>query len=407
MLTIKSLETILEAIKAAQLPAYKRYEENKDDNKLKRIANIITTIYPDTEIITSSEVGEPFLFDGFNGISGCLREFLEKIEIDSTPDEEEKYINTIIEYLRSESIRFGHSILYRIPEITVTNENKDSTVIKGVWVRLWIGDDYYLKTFEIARDTFNTLEIEAGYVHSHVPELTSNPSFSLPCLGEGPIADLIAKATTDTNVENYLYYILGIQDFLQVESLEGGPYIRMSYIKTDNIEEYNNSIKDIGDLEFIVYGTPCMLRYNTLDATSPAFILYCLPSLEPLFNRGYRILRFNTPLLNILDLLSRLYVQFLKECVEAGIISKDIEEKLLKNQGGVGNIDNVLTVNWIKYGGKSAKDFKDMELLLLGNRTTTIKVVDSEEELSNSYLLFPNRIYAIIDYLQKKAIEYV
>ena len=108
----------------------------------------------------------------------------------------------------------------------------------------------------LTKTTYKLSEAMVGYTHSHVPRLrlhnsgnaisSSNIKFESCCLGRGPLARFYEyqnKAKT-IDIENnvridaeLMMFANNLMEYVKIESLKGGPYIRMSGLKNAFGEE--------------------------------------------------------------------------------------------------------------------------------------------------------------------------
>lgn len=135
-------------------------------------------------------------------------------------------------------------ILIKYPEITVTNENDRSTNIKDLYVKLTFHLDGAFRSMEGIRSTYNESEFNARYAHSHLPGKVTAGIFQNFCLGSGPIS-ITLQNFRNTDFENfdadelYPYFCLLLAElntYVQTESLEGGPYVKLATIQTGSID---------------------------------------------------------------------------------------------------------------------------------------------------------------------------
>lgn len=119
------------------------------------------------------------------------------------------------------------------PEITITNENGVSHKITDVYVSV------SFPSLEIAlgRTSYTSEEVAVGYIHSHVHSGNYFNQMNDFCTGamDTPINKIkrLIKNFDGTNDELTTLissFIIEVERMIRVESLEGGPHIRMSAI---------------------------------------------------------------------------------------------------------------------------------------------------------------------------------
>lgn len=134
------------------------------------------------------------------------------------------------------------NIILHFPTVTVTNEKMEHTTIHDLFVLVPFTEDgrvlsgiYFLKT------TFTNKQYQAGYIHSHTPTMYSNEIYwQHVCLGTGPINGTIRTINAENNrydAAMWELYFWEIEKLVQVESLDGGPYIRIESIKGNFVKK--------------------------------------------------------------------------------------------------------------------------------------------------------------------------
>ena len=125
-------------------------------------------------------------------------------------------------------------ILIWWPRVTVTNENDRSIKIQDLYAMVKVAINgtipYEFRGFQLIRTTFPEVQYNSGYVHSHVPHFYGTPSWENPCLGSGPINHTIADLRNDYEETLWMLFCQELSLYVTVESLRGGPYIRMETV---------------------------------------------------------------------------------------------------------------------------------------------------------------------------------
>lgn len=121
-------------------------------------------------------------------------------------------------------------IIIRFPKVTVSNENGDSVDIYDLFVKVPIDRKGALKeTFSMVRSTYTYAQYISNYAHSHLAGIINN--FRQPCCGSGPIVRTMSTLKkTKFNLQLWGLFIFELQKYVTVESLEGGPYNRITNI---------------------------------------------------------------------------------------------------------------------------------------------------------------------------------
>lgn len=127
-----------------------------------------------------------------------------------------------------------HNIVIKIDKETVKNEFGLSTVIYDLFVKLDFKRNGALcYGIYYKRATFTKNQLLSHYIHSHCPRLYVNDEkqWQHVCTGSGPINNSIAAlAIADIPLERYYGFIAELRQIVRVESLQGGPYIKIENI---------------------------------------------------------------------------------------------------------------------------------------------------------------------------------
>ena len=158
----------------------------------------------------------------------------------------------------------GYDIIVYFPSVTVTNENNQSVVIKDLFAKVPIQANGKLlrSKFSLMRTTYTVQQAQSGYTHSHVSSTTPLGDWGSPCLGTGPINNTI-RTLEDQNCDFeelktfWRLFCVELDEYTQVESLTGGPYIRLSSIGADRSQSKNrNFIETLSSLRYHCSSTP-------------------------------------------------------------------------------------------------------------------------------------------------------
>lgn len=140
-------------------------------------------------------------------------------------------------------IHFNPFILVYFPTITVRNEHDRSIDIQDVYIKIPINLDGEMEnSFYINRATYSIAQFYSGYLHSHCPTLskTNARHFSSMCLGNGPIKDTMANLRADYDEDLWQLFCSELEDYLQTESLTGGPYEFLEQVKNPKLRSLTN-----------------------------------------------------------------------------------------------------------------------------------------------------------------------
>lgn len=136
-----------------------------------------------------------------------------------------------------------YAIYVHFPHITVTNERDKSVEIDDMYAQTLVCPTGKLSWFERnltwQRATYDKRQYYAGYKHSHLPSFEARrsnannyppTSFKRPCLGSGPINVTMTSLEDDFSEDFWFLYCRELDVAIHTESLEGGPYYKMSEI---------------------------------------------------------------------------------------------------------------------------------------------------------------------------------
>lgn len=129
------------------------------------------------------------------------------------------------------------TVVIHYPELKVTNKLNKSIHITDMYVKFRINQkgDMNKRGLEGRRGSFTELQLEKNYSHSHLPS-SATTGFTNFCLGSGTDITMsmmmLYEQVLNKNKEEvpnvFNLFLLNLKAYLQYESLEGGPYIRMS-----------------------------------------------------------------------------------------------------------------------------------------------------------------------------------
>lgn len=179
-----------------------------------------------------------FFGEEFVDMQGCptLEEYINWASIDRT---EESIMDTDI--IVPGSLLSNIFILVRFPEVRVTNENDKFIDIWELYAKVSITFDGKIGSngFLLNRAEYDMFQFKNNYLHSHISSIPTYDftSFQTPCLGRGPIrATITTLATEEFDELRWQLFCLELSKYVQVESLAGGPYIRMESLGKETLK---------------------------------------------------------------------------------------------------------------------------------------------------------------------------
>ena len=118
----------------------------------------------------------------------------------------------------------------------MTNENDKSIIIQDLYAKIELDAKGNIPTedrgFTLNRATYPMEQWVCGYMHSHISNIPKGnlTSFQSPCLGTGPINNTVLELKNNCDSTEWMLFCQELSMYVTVESLRGGPYIRMETI---------------------------------------------------------------------------------------------------------------------------------------------------------------------------------
>lgn len=162
--------------------------------------------------------------------------------------------DNIINYIKGAGMHnatFETTYIVHFPTVRISN-GKTGMDLKDIYARFIIDSNRVLKDKQIVRSSLTSSEYEYGYQHSHCS--SGQFSFGSLCFGSGPISITISKIGNNQRfavIPLFLYriFLFEFDQYLQVESLIGGPY---KYLDTVlNSERLTKKIHNLEELRTI------------------------------------------------------------------------------------------------------------------------------------------------------------
>lgn len=135
-----------------------------------------------------------------------------------------------IEYYGEERVDFQHDMRITIhyPKTIIKNENDEQHMVEDLYVSFAIRDGRLDGLFDMIRTTYSKNDYLHHYAHSHLPRIGDVPTWEVPCRGSGPINATISRLNGNNSEDDWLIFARELEQYVTIESLAGGPYIRMS-----------------------------------------------------------------------------------------------------------------------------------------------------------------------------------
>lgn len=131
-------------------------------------------------------------------------------------------------------------VIIHFPKLTLTNRDNKYHTIKNLFVKFSIDIYHKINILQGTRTTFHPIEYQKRYRHSHL-SINHGLGFTSFCLGaDAPISFtkiLLEEELTKFNTtwtDTFLFFLNQIKAYVSYESLEGGPYIKISALTSSN-----------------------------------------------------------------------------------------------------------------------------------------------------------------------------
>ena len=342
----------------------------------------------DIQNIVSMEAFKKFLYNRnvYNYIPDsceCKSAYRGK-SISYLPDE--ILIDTLDEIIRDPSklvyemsrggISFVH-ILVHFPHVTITNEFGRSTNVKNLWARVKV--DYrgsIVGTFMLTRTEYSTIHLLEGYIHSHVPR-AYDLEFKTPCLGSGPIRNTIISLSQDYNEDLWKLFCYELSKWITVESLSGGPYIRLETL--GGLDSSENSFK-------MCYQYYC----NTDNIDLESFIKHFINRKLLRFSYSKGSYSLGMSYTEYMTLISNEFISWYNEQFNANVVYRSFES-LLEEDSIINKV--IIKDNIIYYRGTGSNNTLTN---LLGHNVLTFKGKDIPLSVSSDSFEESQINYSII-----------
>ena len=269
------------------------------------------------------------------------------------------------DYLISEYDTFIYTfatIYIYFSEKTVVNENNDRHKIYDGYIRFTIKPNMTLYSNPVfTRSSLTIRELKARYIFSHCPSMSlasiinlsnsGSTTFLSCCFGTGPIRTSMSRLYQDSTETNWKLFFNDLNNYFEVESLEGGPYIKMGTVTNPNSQFVNFTVDDF--VSFPLSENTKTLYYKFID------YLYdnkWFESLEFLNDNGF---------INYSNLVSSLYEDVNK------LFLRFIEALKEENSELLSDIDKLISEYTCIYStGIEISSYEDMQNYLMQNNTS-------------------------------------
>ena len=269
------------------------------------------------------------------------------------------------DYLISEYDTFIYTfatIYIYFSEKTVVNENNDRHKIYDGYIRFTIKPNMTLYSNPVfTRSSLTIRELKARYIFSHCPSMSlaslinlsnsGNTTFLSCCFGTGPIKTSMSRLYLNSTETNWKLFFNDLNNYFEVESLEGGPYIYMSRVTNPESQFVNFTVDDF--VPFSLSENAKTLYYKFID------YLYdnkWFESLEFLNDNGF--INYSNFISSLYEDISKLFFRFIE-------ILKEENSELLSD------IDKLISEYTCIYStGIELSSYEDIQNYLNQNNTS-------------------------------------
>lgn len=204
----------------------------------------------------------------------------DRVDIQYINQETLNQIISLSSLVYPEKVSIFNIIVY-FPEITITNDYKETHTIYDTYCKISVSADGSYREFKIARATLDKQEYLTGYVHSHAT--TSSRLVTGVwrdfCFGSSIICDTLRKVRLN-NLDSWSLFCLQLDELLKVESNEGVPYKSLntiysneenSFIKNKYSVSFAHTVLSSQDVEYLLsnYNFKFEIVNNTVAIAEP------------------------------------------------------------------------------------------------------------------------------------------
>jgi hypothetical protein len=206
----------------------------------------------------------------------------------------EHRIVDIVESIYPDKWDYNHlnrRVIIKFDRLTVTNSKNERHEIRDLFVKMRFNCDGRIYDFSGARATVTIPEYQSNYAFSHLSTgAAQGITWGGFCLGSGTVRDTYERLCVDFDDMQFEMFLHSLTDYLSWESLEGGPYVRISSIsfrnglatigmntKQDTYTRYINKF-NAKDLKYLIVTKPFRIAVDPNDPIFCQNVLSILPT---------------------------------------------------------------------------------------------------------------------------------
>lgn len=208
---------------------------------------------------------------------------------------------------KSEERKDYINLLIKFPHVRITNEEDEWIDIQDLFVKIGVmktGNMCSTPTF--IRTTYPLIQWVNNYMHSHISFYSNNyKNWYNMCLGRSQLSSTIYSLNEDFNLDIWGLYFYELEKSVQVESIKGVPYRRLSSVTNKaevpvpnyyRIDEANSYNMDIGTFEGL-----------------PEFLMYLLHTVDIEFAWNGECYVLGEPMLNFWIKVSNAFIEWINK----------------------------------------------------------------------------------------------
>lgn len=136
-----------------------------------------------------------------------------------------------------------YAIIIRFNDVIVSNGKGDKALIQEIYVKvpLKYNGNLYSGMWWL-RTTYSYYHWRNSYAHSHLSRISTRqaPTWKNPCTGNGPINLTMDSLRTHPTDDLWALFCYELEECIKVESLTGGPYIRIDELCEGEVTVYSD-----------------------------------------------------------------------------------------------------------------------------------------------------------------------
>lgn len=136
-----------------------------------------------------------------------------------------------------------YAIIIRFNDVVVSNGKGDKALIQEIYVKVPLKYNGSLYSGMLwLRTTYSYYHWRNNYAHSHLGRISTRqaPTWKNPCTGDGPINLTMDSLRAHPTDDLWALFCYELEECIKVESLAGGPYIRIDELYDGEVTVYSD-----------------------------------------------------------------------------------------------------------------------------------------------------------------------